>query len=61
MWLSSTSLSEAQVPEYLDLLETPDPEAGLQFYPVAPLVNNARNSGQELSAPITLGEPETLF
>ena len=61
MWLGTTSLSEAQVPEYLDLLETPDAEAGLQFYPVAPLVNNARNSGQELSAPITLGEPETLF
>jgi putative SOS response-associated peptidase YedK len=60
-WLSSSSMSESQVPEYLDLLETPDPEAGLQFHPVAPAVNNARNFGQELSAPITLGEPETLF
>jgi len=60
-WLSTDSLNESEVQEYLALLETPKPDAGLVFRPVSSAVNNARNVGPELIAGIELGEPETLF
>ncbi len=60
-WLSTDSLNESEVQEYLALLETPKPDAGLVFRPVSSAVNNARNVGPELIAGVELGEPETLF
>jgi len=60
-WLSTDSLNESEVQEYLALLETLKPDAGLVFRPVSSAVNNARNVGPELIAGIELGEPETLF
>ena len=43
------------------LMQIPEPDAHLKFWPVADLVNSIRNNGPELVAPIELGEPETLF
>lgn len=60
-WLSSTPLSEPDVPAYLALLETENPAAGLTAHPVSDAVNSARNSGSELTWAVELGEPETLF
>jgi putative SOS response-associated peptidase YedK len=60
-WLSTDSLGESEVQEYLGLLETPKPDAGLVFRPVSSAVNNARNVGPQLIDAIELGEPETLF
>jgi putative SOS response-associated peptidase YedK len=60
-WLSSTSVSDRDVPAYLALLETENPVAGLTAHPVSNAVNSARNSGPELAREVELGEPETLF
>lgn len=60
-WLSADSLSKEQALEYLDLIEIPKPDSGLVIYPVSTAVNNARNHGPELIAPVELGQPETLF
>lgn len=60
-WLSSTPVSDRDVPSYLALLETENPAAGLIAHPVSNAVNSARNSGSELAHPVELGEPETLF
>jgi putative SOS response-associated peptidase YedK len=43
------------------LMQLPEPDAHLRFWPVADLVNSIRNNGPQLIAPIELGEPETLF
>jgi len=43
------------------LMQFPEPDAHLRFWPVADLVNSIRNNGPQLIAPIELGEPETLF
>ena len=43
------------------LMEIPYPDANLRYWPVASFVNSIRNNGAELTAPIELGEPETLF
>jgi putative SOS response-associated peptidase YedK len=43
-----------------NLFEDFQPDASLQFWPVADLVNSIRNNGPELIAPVTL-VPETLF
>ena len=54
-------------PDFIDvekvraLMRLTEPDAHLQFWPVADLVNSIRNNGPELIAPIDLGEPETLF
>ena len=61
VWLSTDSLGESEVQEYLGLLEFPKPDAGLVFRPVSSAVNNARNVGPQLIDEIELGEPETLF
>jgi len=60
-WLSSKPVTASEEEAELKLLELPDPEAGLAFYPVSTRVNSAMHSGSDLSDPITLGEPETLF
>lgn len=43
------------------LMEIPNPDIHLRFWPVPDLVNSIRNNGPELVLPIELGEPETLF
>lgn len=60
-WLSSDTLASNQIPEYLELLELPKPDAGLTARPVSTAVNNARNHGPELIEAIELSEPDTLF
>jgi putative SOS response-associated peptidase YedK len=60
-WLSNEKLSESQVPDYLNLLDLENPEAGLDFRPVSIKVNNARNAGANLIEGIELTEPVTLF
>lgn len=48
--------------EYLrSLMEVKNPDEGLRFWPVRPLVNSIKNNGAELIEPVDLGEPETLF
>ena len=49
------------VEEIRSLMQVPDPDAHLRYWPVSTLVNSIRNNGAELIAPIELGEPETLF
>jgi putative SOS response-associated peptidase YedK len=60
-WLSTDPLSKERTLEYLDLIEVLKPDSGLVIYPVSTAVNNARNHGPELIAPVELGQPETLF
>lgn len=52
---------DTPLPEVLDLLRVPEPDANLRFWPVASKVNSIRNNGAELISPIQLGESETLF
>ena len=49
------------VEEIRSLMQVPDPDAHLRYWPVSTLVNSIRNNGAELIAPIELGDPETLF
>jgi putative SOS response-associated peptidase YedK len=60
-WLSNDALNKEQVNEYLELLDLPEPAAGLAIRPVSTAVNNARNHGPELVQQIELGQPDTLF
>ena len=48
------------IEEVRALMQVPNPDANLQFWPVADLVNSIRNNGAELVAPIET-QPETLF
>ena len=57
-WLSSDSLTSEQTDEYLDLLDLPQPEAGLAVRPVSTKVNSVRNNGPELLNGDKI-EPET--
>ena len=57
-WLDP-KISEIEI--LRSLMEVPDPDEGLRFWPVRPLVNSIKNNGPELIEPIELGEPETLF
>ncbi|MFM8752412.1 MAG: SOS response-associated peptidase [Actinomycetota bacterium] len=50
-----------EVEEVRALMQIPKPDEHLRFWPVSTLVNSIRNNGAELTAPIELGEPETLF
>ena len=45
----------------LDLMKVAAPDYGLKSYPVSSRVNVVANNGADLIAPITLGEPTTLF
>jgi len=57
-WMDS---NVTDVEEIRTLMQVPDPDAHLRYWPVSTLVNSIRNNGAELIAPIELGEPETLF
>ena len=50
-----------KVEEIRKIMEVADPAADLAAHPVSARVNLVRNNGPELTAPIELGEPETLF
>jgi len=60
-WIGNERVRENEVGQYLGLLDSPDPTAGLDFYPVSTEVNSASHHGADLIAPIELGQPETLF
>ena len=47
--------------ELKSLLELRDPDSHLKFWPVESRVNSIRNNGRELTAPIEMGESQTLF
>ena len=57
-WMDS---DVTNVEEIRTLMQVPDPDAHLRYWPVSTLVNSIRNNGAELIAPIELGDPETLF
>ena len=57
-WMDS---NVTDVEEIRTLMQVPDPDAHLRYWPVSTLVNSIRNNGAELIAPIEPGEPETLF
>ena len=60
-WLTPNELSKNEVADYLHLLDLPNPDEQLRFWPVSEEVNNARNSGPALANPIALPESGTLF
>ena len=49
------------VDEIRGLMELREPAVGLSAHPVSPRVNSTANNGSELTLPIDLGEPQTLF
>lgn len=57
-WLSSDINSVAEIRSLMDL---ESPAQGLKLHPVSKAVNQVRNNGPEITAPIEIGEPETLF
>lgn len=57
-WMDS-ELTEVE--EIKALMDIPQPDHHLRYWPVSTLVNSIRNNGPELITPIELGEPETLF
>jgi len=67
VFLPRTSWDQWLDPENRDveflrsLMEVKNPDEGLRFWPVRPLVNSIKNNGAELIDPIELGEPEVLF
>ncbi len=56
-WLDPGESDAAALTELL----VPSPGAGLEAYPVSTAVNNHRNNGPELIAPLAETEPQTLF
>jgi putative SOS response-associated peptidase YedK len=60
-WLSSKSLTAAEINDYLNLINLPNPDEQLTFWPVSDQVNNARNTGAQLAAQIPLPPAATLF
>lgn len=50
-----------KIEEVRSLMNIPQPDSHLRFWPVASLVNSIRNNGADLIAPVELGEPEVLF
>jgi putative SOS response-associated peptidase YedK len=57
LWLDPSNHDLAKVRSLFDNFQ---PDANLQFWPVADLVNSIANNGAELIKPIEL-IPETLF
>jgi putative SOS response-associated peptidase YedK len=45
----------------INMMNIPEPDAGLIATPVSSRVNVVANNGPELIIPIELGAPETLF
>ncbi len=60
-WDQWLDRSVQDVDEIRAMMELDSPAIGLKAVPVASLVNSIRNNGIELTAPIELGEPQTLF
>ncbi len=60
-WLSSKSLTPGEINDYLNLINLPNPDEQLTFWPVSDEVNNARNIGAQLAAQIPLPPAGTLF
>ena len=50
-----------KVDEIRKIMDVTDPAADLAAHPVSARVNLVKNNGPELTVPIELGEPETLF
>jgi putative SOS response-associated peptidase YedK len=57
-WLDSSLIDIAQIRKLMDVASPAD---GIQAHPVSKAVNLVRNNGPELTIPVELGEPETLF
>jgi putative SOS response-associated peptidase YedK len=60
-WDSWLNPQIQRVDEIRTLMDVASPAEGLQVYPVGRAVNLVRNNGPELTVPVELGEPETLF
>ena len=60
-WLSSDSLTGEQVPDYLELLDLPQPDAGLAAKPVSTKVNSVRNNGADLLIESRIEPEPSLF
>lgn len=57
-WLNPQS---RDINRLINMMNIPEPDAGLVAIPVSPRVNVVANNGPELIIPIELGAPETLF
>jgi putative SOS response-associated peptidase YedK len=57
-WLDPQS---RDINRLINMMDIPNPDAGLIAAPVSPRVNTVANNGPELIIPIELGAPETLF
>jgi len=60
-WLSSAQLEKDEVNDYLNMIDLPNSDQQLTFWPVSDEVNNARNTGEQLAKEIELPPPATLF
>ena len=60
-WLSNTQLTNSEVDDYLNMIDLPNSDQQLTFWPVSDEVNNARNTGEQLAKEIELPPPATLF
>lgn len=60
-WESWLNPSMTEIDELRALMEYSDPDAGLTVHAVSTAVNSVAHDGPQLVAPVTLGEPETLF
>jgi putative SOS response-associated peptidase YedK len=57
-WLDPQS---RDINRLINMMNIPEPDAGLIAKPVSSRVNVVANNGPELIIPIELGAPETLF
>ena len=60
-WLSTTQLEKDEVNDYLNMIDLPNSDQQLTFWPVSDQVNNARNNGEQLAKAVELPPPVTLF
>ena len=60
-WLSNAQLTNSEVDDYLKMIDLPNSDQQLTFWPVSDEVNNARNTGEQLAKEIELPPPVTLF
>ncbi len=57
LWLDP----DTSVHELKSIINVPQPDAHLKFWPISSKVNAVRNNGRELTLPIEMGDSETLF
>jgi len=60
-WQQWLDTAERDTETLISLMEFPAPDAGLTPHPVSEEVNKVANNGVAMTAPIVLGEQETLF